>query len=60
MKATAHGPATRGTLWEIHPITKIEVDTSAGWLELGAPKLATADLLKTRTGKNFSEHCKHA
>jgi hypothetical protein len=60
MKATTRGPATRGTLWEIHPITKIQVDTSAGWLELGAPKLLTADLLNTRTGKNFSEHCKHA
>lgn len=26
---------TRATLWEIHPITDIEVNTNGGWVELG-------------------------
>jgi hypothetical protein len=26
---------TRATLWEIHPVTDIEVNTNGGWVELG-------------------------
>jgi hypothetical protein len=37
MKANSAGkPPTRSTLWEIHPITMVEVATQAGWIELGA------------------------
>ena len=25
---------TRGTIWEIHPITKIEVEQNGGWVTL--------------------------
>jgi hypothetical protein len=37
MKTNSAGrPPTRSTLWEIHPITMVEVATKAGWIELGA------------------------
>jgi hypothetical protein len=49
---------TRSTLWEIHPITKIEVATDAGWLELGAPALDSANLVKVRDGDTYSGRCK--
>jgi hypothetical protein len=56
MKANSAGkPATRSTLWEIHPITMIEVATQGGWVELGAKtpaaKAAPAKkLIRTQKG----------
>ena len=56
MKVNSAGkPPTRSTLWEIHPITKIEVATSAGWVELGAKTPAakaavTKKLIRTQKG----------
>jgi len=43
---------TRSTLWEIHPITMIEVATQAGWVELGATTAPAArKLLRARPSK---------
>jgi hypothetical protein len=40
---------TRSTLWEIHPITMVEVATQAGWVELGAATTPAArTLLRAR------------
>ena len=39
---------TRSTLWEIHPITNIEVATADGWAELGATAPATKKLVKPK------------
>jgi hypothetical protein len=40
--------ATRSTLWEIHPITKIEIATADGWVELGATAPAPKKLVKPK------------
>lgn len=39
---------TRGTIWEVHPITRIEVRTAAGWVPL------RAGLVPTRTRRRRS------
>ena len=36
------GRKTRSTLWEVHPIAKIEVYTTRGWIELGDPAAIAA------------------
>jgi hypothetical protein len=46
---------TRSTLWEIHPVTMVEVATKAGWVELGAAAAKSpAKLVRPKPGKTIA------